>query len=119
MREGVPLGRTLGEEVVEPVVEDGLGVVEDGVLHRLATEERRVGLVDGEIEREPLAGAHEPRRRGDARRGEECERSEIGVEEVPRTPVGKIRVRGSCAHAPARISSGECTRPSCAKSTSL
>ena len=105
VREGVPLGRTLREVVVEAVVEDVVGVVEHGVLHRLAAEERWVGLVDGEIEREALPGAHELRCRRDARRGEKCERTEIGVEHVPSAPVGKLCVRWSGAHAPARISS--------------
>jgi hypothetical protein len=71
--EAVPLRRALGVEVVEPVVEHVAHDLEHLVAHGLATEHRRVRLVEGQVEAEASTGAHEARRRRDALRREQRE----------------------------------------------
>ncbi len=116
--EPVPLRRGLGEEVVEAVIEDVVDELEDLVTHRLAAEEGRVGDVEGQVEGDDDPAAHERRRGLGPFGGEERQRAEVGVEELPRATVGEVRV-GRAAHRVARTSSTDRTRVSRSNSTSL
>src|SRR6201982_4120497 len=59
------------------------------VRHRLAAEERRRRLIEGQADPDPLAGAHAPGRRRDDLRREPVQRAELIAPppDIPRVPV--------------------------------